>query len=458
MRSSQTFFPQSGPAGTAERPAGARLRLGEVRRVELDNGLVVITRENPRHPLVALELVVRAGARNDEEEKAGAGALAGGLLDAGADGLTAEEISDRIEDLGGALATYGGYSISGLSLSCASEDLETLLDLAAGLIRRPHFDPRELEKEKLRVLADIVAERDNPRAMAFKRFNEIVFAGHPRHRPVEGYEETVAGLSEADIRGFWERHFRPESCILVCSGKLDGGALLDSVEARFGDWNGLAAAREAAAPFAAPPSRSGRGLQLERIAMPKEQLNIYLGHPGIPRRDPDFYSLRVMDKILGQGFTSRLNTRLRDELGLAYSTFSSITSTAGVDPGAFLCYIGTAAEREAQAIEAILAEIRRLLAEPVPADELQGALSFLTGHYIFGLESNQDVSSYLLQSEVNGLPLDHIDSYVDRVERITAEEVLRVARAHIDPENMVIVAAGPPAPPGHRFTPPGGGD
>lgn len=457
MRSSQTFFPQSGPAGTAERPAGARLRLGEVRRVELDNGLVVITRENPRHPLVALELVVRAGARNDEEEKAGAGALAGGLLDAGADGLAAEEISDRIEALGGALATYGGYSISGLSISCASEDLETLLGLACGILLRPHFDPRELEKEKLRVLADIVAERDNPRAVAFKRFNETVFAGHPRHRPVEGYEETVAGLSVADVRGFWERHYRPEACILVCSGQVDSGVFLDSVEARFGDWDGAAGAGETAVPFAPPASLRGRGLRVERIPMPKEQLNIYLGHPGIARRHPDFYPLRVMDKILGQGFTSRLNSRLRDELGLAYSTFSSITSTAGVDPGAFLCYIGTAPEREGQAIEGILAEIRRLREEALPQEELQGALSFLTGHYIFGLESNQDVSSYLLQSEVNGLPLDHIDSYVDRMEQITTEDVVRVAGEHLDPQNMVIVTAGPLVAPEQRFTPPGGG-
>jgi zinc protease len=453
MRTSETFFAQIGSSEDAARTAGARLRLGEVRRVELDNGLVVITRENPRHPLVSLELVVRAGSRQDDEEKAGAGALAGGLLDAGAGGLAAEEISDRIEDLGGALATYGGYSISGLSLSCASEDLETLLDLACAVLLRPHFDPRELEKEKLRVLADIVAERDNPRAMAFKRFNEMVFAGHPRHRPVEGYEVSVA-----DVRGFWERHYRPETGILVCSGKLDSGALLDSVEARFGAWNGAAGEGKSAVPFPPPASLGGRGLQVERIPMPKEQLNIYLGHPGIARRHPDFYPLRVMDKILGQGFTSRLNSRLRDELGLAYSTFSSITSTAGVDPGAFVCYIGTAPEREGQAVEGILAEIRRLRQEAVPAEELRGALSFLTGHYIFGLESNQDVSSYLLQSEVNGLPLDHIDSYVDRLERITAEDVQRVARTHLDPENMVIVAAGPLAPPEHRFTPPGRGE
>lgn len=422
---------------------------GPVQRHVLANGLRLFIRENRSHPLISVETVVRAGARQDEECKAGLAALSGRLLDSGAGGLNTEEISHRVESLGGMMLTHGGYLLSGISLSLSSADLDTALDLPARMLLQPEYDAGEFEKRRQRVLADIVAEKDNPRSVGLKRFNELVFAGHPRHRPVEGYEESLRTLTPEDVRRFRRQHYAPGVTCLAVSGDVDPATVLARVDALFGAWEPGDACQTPDPPD--PASLAGRGLVTERIPMRKEQVNIYLGHPGIRRNDPDFFPLKVMDKILGRGFTSRLNSRLRDELGLAYSIFGSITSSAGVDPGAFLCYIGTAPENEARAVEGILAEIRRIREEPVPAEELESARRYITGNYIFGLETNQDMNGYYLDAELNGLPLDHILHYVDNVEQVTAPRILQAARAHLDPRNLVLVAAG--GDPRHGFSP-----
>jgi len=420
--------------------ADQRFDLGPVARHQLANGLVLIIRENRSHPLVSVETVVRAGARLDDEETAGLAALSGRLLDSGAGGLSAEEISNRVESLGGMMLAHGGDLLSGTSLSMSSDDLETALDLPARMLTEPAYHEGEFEKRRQRVLADIVADLDNPRSVGMKQFNELLFAGHPRHRPTEGYRESLGRLTIDDVRRFRQRHYRPEMTCLAISGNVDPSAVLGRVEALFGGW-ARGQADEVPGP-GDPVSLAGRGLVSHRVPMRKEQVNIFLGHPGVRRNDPLYYPLRVMDKVLGQGFTSRLNRRLRDDLGLAYSTFGSITSTAGIDPGAFICYIGTAPENEALAVEGMLEEIRRIREEAVPEEELESARRYLTGNYIFGLETNQEINGYLLDAQLNGLPLDHVQHYVDRVEGVTATRLQEAAAARLDPQNMVLVSAG----------------
>lgn len=430
--------------------ARPRFDPGPVERHVLANGLVLLVRRNNGLPLVSVEAVVRAGARQDEEETAGLAALSGRLLDSGAGGLSAEQISRRVESRGGVMLTHGGYLLSGASLGMGSDDLDLALDLPARMLIEPENHPGEFEKRRQRVLADIVAEKDNPRSVALKRFHELTFAGHPRHRPVEGYATTLAALVPEQLAEFRRRHYAPWKSFIAVSGDVDPDHVLARVESLFGGWTAGEAVDTEAPPDPAGPS--GRGMVIERIPMRKEQVNIYLGHTGIRRRDPAFFALKVMDKVFGQGFTSRLNRRLRDEQGLAYSTFGSITASAGVDPGAFLCYIGCAPQQEAPAVRGIIEEIRRIGEEPVPEAELEDARRYLIGNHIFGLESNQEVSGYLLDAELNGLPLDHVRHYAENVERVDAAAVLEAARDRLDPENLVLVAAG--GDPAHGYRPP----
>jgi zinc protease len=183
------------------------------------------------------------------------------------------------------------------------------------------------------------------------------------------------------------------------------------------------------------------------ITMPAQQLNIYLGHLGVTRTNPDYYALQVLDTILGggAGFTARIPQRLRDELGLAYTTFASITMTAGLDPGRFISFIGTSPENMKLATEELLSEIRRIIEEPVTSEELQDAKDYLTGSFVFAFESSPQIARFLVHAQVYGLGFDYIEKYPKYIRAVTIDDVARVAKMYLDSENYSLVVVGPVA-------------
>jgi zinc protease len=177
----------------------------------------------------------------------------------------------------------------------------------------------------------------------------------------------------------------------------------------------------------------------------KEQIHILLGHLGINRTHPDYHALRVMDVILGDspGMTARIPRILRDDLGLAYTTYANITSTAGVDPGRFVAYIGTSPEHQTKAIAAIRDEIERMRQEVVTPEELAAAKAYLTGSFVFNFETNAQRALFLIETEIHGLGDDYAQRYPERIDAVTAEEVLRVSQLHLNPSALTTVIAGP---------------
>src|SRR5262249_47019038 len=177
----------------------------------------------------------------------------------------------------------------------------------------------------------------------------------------------------------------------------------------------------------------------------KEQVNIFIGHLGIERANPDFYALQVMDIILGSspGFTSRIPRILRDEQGLAYSTFANITSSAGIDPGRFIAYIGTAPENLGRAIGGIRSEISRIVEEPVSIEELETAKAYLTGSFVFKFQKNSQVAEFMVEAELYGLGFDYPERYPEIIRAITIEDVTRATRKYIHPDRLTTVVVGP---------------
>jgi len=176
-----------------------------------------------------------------------------------------------------------------------------------------------------------------------------------------------------------------------------------------------------------------------------------LGHLGVTRTNPDYYALQVLDTILGggAGFTARIPQRLRDELGLAYTTFASITMTAGLDPGRFIAFIGTSPENMKLATEGLLNEIRRIIEEPVTAQELQDAQDYLTGSFVFAFESSPQIARFLVHAEVYGLGFDYVEKYPEYIRALTVEDISRAAKTYLDSENYTLVVVGPVAEDGN---------
>jgi zinc protease len=412
----------------------------------LDNGLKILLVENTSLPTVSMTGSVLAGARYDSESKAGLAIMASRLLDEGTENRNSFEIADAIESVGGAIETDGSFERTIAGAGVLKKDVDLGLELLSDLLMRPVFPDEYVEKEKERTLAEIVSAQDRPQVVAGWAFNELVYQNHPLHRPSHGYPETVEGLTRNDLLDFHRRYFVPNNVILSVVGDFRVADLLPKFEKAFGCWE----AKPIVFPTYSEPIRQ-TGRRVKFITMPAQQVNIYLGHLGIRRTNSDYYALQVLDTILGggAGFTARIPQRLRDELGLAYTTFASITMTAGLDPGRFIAFIGTSPENMKLAIDGLLNEIRRIIEEPVTAQELQDAKDYLTGSFVFAFEASPQIARFLVHAEVYGLGFDYIEKYPEYIGAVTIDDISRVARKYLDCENYTLVVVGPVAEDGN---------
>ena len=412
----------------------------------LKNGLTILLVENPSLPTVSITASVLAGARYDPESKAGLAIMVSRLLDEGTENRTSLEIADAIESVGGAIDTDGSFERIIAMAGVLNKDVDLGLELLSDLLIRPVFPEEYVEKEKERTLAEIVSAQDRPQVVAGWAFNELIYQDHPLHRPSHGYPNTVVRLTREDLLDFHRRYFVPNNVILSIVGDFQVAELLPKIEKAFGDWE----AKAVIFPNYPEPIRQN-AKRVKFITMPAQQLNIYLGHLGVTRTNTDYYALQVLDTILGggAGFTARIPQRLRDELGLAYTTFASITMTAGLDPGRFVTFIGTSPENMKLAIDELLSEIRRIIEEPVTAQELQDAKDYLTGSFVFAFESSPQIARFLVHAQVYGLGFDYIEKYPQYVGAVTVNDVSRVARKYLDSEHYSLVVVGPVAEDGN---------
>ena len=369
------------------------------------------------------------------------------LLDEGTESRTSLEIADAIESVGGAIETDGSFERTMATASILNKDIDLGLELLADLLIRPVFPQEYVDKEIERTLAEITSAQDRPQVVAGWAFNELVYQDHPLHRPSHGYPQTVArDLPVTDLIEFHQTYFVPNNTLLSIVGEFRISDLLPKIEKAFGRWQ----SKPVSFPTYPSPVRQ-TSKRVKFITMPAQQLNIYLGHLGISRTSPDYYALQVLDTILGggAGFTARIPHRLRDELGLAYTTFASITMTAGLDPGRFISFIGTSPENMKLATEGLINEVRRIIDEPVTAEELQDAKEYLTGSFVFAFESSPQIARFLIHAEVYGLGFDYVEKYPEYIRAVTVEDISRVAKKYLDYENYTLVVVGPVAEDGN---------
>ncbi|MBI4456338.1 MAG: insulinase family protein [Acidobacteria bacterium] len=409
-------------------------------RQRLSNGLILLISSNSKIPLVHLNVVVRCGAANNPRPRPGLAALVARMLDEGTSRYSYQEIAEIIENLGGSLTTFSNRELSGVSISVLSKDLPQGIDLAHAVITDPIFPAARLSLERDKVLNQIRSTKDNPQVVASNELNRIIYQNHPVGEPVLGEGEAVRKITAEELTEFHHQTFAPQSTIIAVVGDVQPEQCSSELSEKFSAWRNDTYREPGVSPL--------EGLQesvVREITMPKEQINIYLGHLGITRTDPDYYLLQVLDVILGggPGFTSRIPAKLRDQQGLAYTTYSDLTGTAGLYPGRFAAFISTSPNNRERALTGLIGEIRNLLEKGITEAELVNAQSYLTGSFVFDFQSNGHVARFLLSAEIFDLGFDYIDKYPRFIEAATKAEVEEVARKHIDLENFATVIVGP---------------
>jgi zinc protease len=413
----------------------------DVERVALPNGLVLLLSENHSIPAVSIKAIVGAGSRLEKDDQAGLASLTGDLLDEGTTTRNSDQIAESVENVGGKLRTFGEYQSSGVQGAFLSKDVSLGLNITADLLMKASFPDDKVKQGIDRRVAQIKSRLDVPSVQASDIFNEVIFKGHPEHRPSVGYEETVKKLTRQDILGFYHAYYLPNNTILAIVGDIDKTDVKKKVEEAFGGWHSAPDFHSPQVPLPAPQANATEKF----VNAQKEQVNIYIGQVGIDRKNPDYYKLLVFDTVLGSspGFTSRIPRILRDEQGLAYSTFSNIAGSARLDPGRFVAYIGTSPENLDRALSGMRREIVRIVSEPASAAEVEGAKAYLTGSFVFDFQTNSQIATFLVDAETYGLGFDYLEKYPGMINAVTVDDVLGVARKYLDPGRMATVVVGP---------------
>lgn len=410
-----------------------------VSTTRLDNGLRVLVADLPGRPLVAASVTLVAGAVDEPAAEGGSLVLTARALTEGTERFDAIELTEAAERLGASLHADAGWDATSVSVDVPASRLEPALDLLAEVLLRPTFPEHEVDRLRDERLNDLLQAQADPRRRADETFIGTVYAPtSPYHRPAGGVRETVEHLEAGTLRRAHASSLDPEWATLVVAGDLGGQDVVAIAERVLGAW-GPPSVRRGTGDIDASPASAGRVVRV--VHRPGSvQTEIRIGHPGLPRRIPDFHAVSVMSAILGGLFNSRLNMQLREAKGYTYGAGAGFDLRRGAGPFTARAAVNT--EVTVPAVLDTLAELERMRDEPVTPDELTAARDYLVGVFPLRFETPGAVVGALSGLAIHGLPIDELITYRPRIEAVDIEAVSSAARSHLHIDRAAIVLVG----------------
>jgi zinc protease len=401
----------------------------------LDNGLQVIVVPHHEQPAVTLRLYVRAGSAQDPADMPGLAAMASTLLDQGTTTRSAEEIATAIDSIGGAMGTGSGADLTFATVAVMRNSFDTGLDLLADVARNPAFAADEIDRQRQQILSALQVSREDPDYIAAVVFSRLVYGFHPYGRPDTGTEASLRAISREDLLAFHRRWFGGNNAILAIVGDVTPQQAFAGAERAFGSWGRVEV--ETVKPIEPPPP-TRRLIVVDRPG--SVQTEIRAGNVGLPRRHPDYLALDLAIKILGGEGGNRLHRVLRSERGLTYGAAANIA--ARKDSGHIVADTDTRTETTAETLRLLVDEIARLQRQRVQRRELEDAQAYLTGSFPLTIETPGAIATQILNAVVYGLDLRDLETYRERVNAITPDDIQRVARQYLHPDRLSIVLVG----------------
>ncbi len=408
----------------------------------LPNGVRLVVAPVAKLPLVTVSTVLDAGAMLDPAGKEGVAVLAARALTEGARGRDGAVITDETERLGTGLAAGADWDASRVRMTVLRPHLEAALKLMGDVLLAPDFPAREIERLKGERLAELLQRRAEPRGLADEMLSRFLYAPGSRYAAPEGGDDgSVSALTRDDVLAFYRARYAPDRATVIVVGDISVSEAERLVASVFGGWRGTGAPA-GPAPVADRATAGAPGVHIvTKENAPQSELRI--GHVGLARAVPDYFSVVVMNAILGGLFSSRINLNLREAHGYTYGAHSTFDWRRGAGPFAF----STAVQRDVTdaAAREILLEIARIREADVAPDELSLATSFLDGVFPIRYETTTAIASALTSLVVYGLPENYFDTYRDNIRAQTVSTVRAAAQARLHPDRLRLVVVGDPA-------------
>lgn len=412
----------------------------DITRRELDNGMLVLVRENHASPSVVVNGLLWSGSILAPREKAGLANFASEMLMRGTQTRDFPALHEEIESIGASLDVSAGRHTTRIGSHSLAEDLGLMLALMGDVLRHPAFPEEHVDKVRGEILTGLEQRAHNTRSMAALTFRELAYPdGHPYGVSNSGYIDTVKTITRDELVVFHRRTIGPRGGIVVIVGAVKTDDALALVEETLGDWQNP----DQPDPTPPPDVPPIEAVRQQQVGIPgKTQSDIMLGVPGPPRLAPDFHPARIANSILGVfGLMGRLGDNVREKQGLAYYSFSRMTGGLGAGP--WYVSAGVAPENVEKAIASVRDEIRRMVDEPVTDEELAENKANFKGRLPLSLEVNDGVAAILSNMELYDLGLDYLRRYSDLIDAITVEDVQAAARHYLNPDAYALAVAGP---------------
>jgi zinc protease len=412
----------------------------DITRTELGNGITLLVRPNFNSLSIALSGYLQAGSLYDPEPKLGLADFTATTLMRGTENRSFNEIYDELESMGASLGVSPGAHTAGFGGKSLADDLPHLLALLADVLTHPTFPESDVEKVRSQLLTGLDLRAQDTGEMASMEFDQIAYAGHPYRHPSDGYLETIQAIDRTDLANFHARYYGPREMVIVITGAVDPQKAHQLVEKSLGGWTNPNQPDTYQVPEVTPLHET---IQRHHAIEEKSQADIVLGVVGPRRKWDGFYPALLGNSILGQfGMMGRIGESVRNQAGLAYYAYSSLSSSIG--PGPWTVAAGVAPENLEQAIGLIKTELKKFISEPVTAEELADVKSNYIGRLPLSLESNSGVASALLTMERHQLGLDYLQEYEKMIQEVTPESILEASRQYLDPDRLAVATAGPP--------------
>jgi predicted Zn-dependent peptidase len=402
----------------------------------LDNGIRVITAPMPQVSSVACFVMLAAGSRYETPDSKGIAHFSEHMFFKGTERRpTARSISAEIDAIGGEFNAFTSKEITGYYVRCAEETRDIALDVLVDMLVSSKFDEAEIEKEKGVILEEMNVYLDTPQRYVGNVYDRLLYGDQPLGWDILGVRETIEGATRDTFMSYLGSWYRPERMVVGIGGRI-GQGLHERLEELLGGME----PQETGAPAEAEIPPNGSPVLLH--SKQSEQAHLHLGVRGYPLGHPDRYALQLLSVVLGGGMSSRLFTEVRERRGLAYYVHAGNDSYT--DAGSLYTSAGVDVGRIDEAISTIIQELRKVAAEPVPADEFEKARGYAKGRFVLRLESPQALIQFGLRREVLERRIEEPDDILRQLDEVTGDDVQRVAQDLLgDSRRLYLAVVGP---------------
>jgi predicted Zn-dependent peptidase len=405
-------------------------------REVFDNGLRLITETMPQVRSVTIGVWLTRGSRHESEAQSGIAHFVEHMLFKGTATRTAEDIAQAIDSIGGQLDAFTAKEYASYYIKVLDEHLPLAVELLSDIVLRPAFAPDDIEREKKVILEEIKMVEDTPDDLVHELFTQHFWEGHPLGRPILGSPETVESFTAESLRRYFSNAYIAPNIVISAAGNLEHAHVRDLVTRAFADLPATGETMSEDAPRVIP--------QVITRTKELEQSHVCLGTTSYPQDHDDRYVSYILNTVLGGSMSSRLFQNIREKRGLAYAVFSGLSAYR--DAGNITIYAGCANDAVDQVIELCVEELRQMKHAPVPEAELRRSKDHLKGSLMLSLENTASRMSHLARQEIYFDRHFGLDETLSGVERVTSEDVQRVARDLFANGSLAATVLGPTIP------------